>query len=108
MDIATFVNIFVPLSAAVTCFVIVSLYLFYDRYNGRITPARILLYYFGCCIVNWSSVYAYFYWPSIFVVLNSFVLFTFIMVQILLVLYILMALQILRVFINTKISNSYL
>lgn len=83
MDIATFANIFVPLSAAVTCFVIVSLYLFYYRYNGRITPARILLYYFGCCIVNWSSVYAYFYCPSIFVALNSFVLFTFIMAQIL-------------------------
>ena len=83
MDISTFANIFVPLSAAVTCFVIVSLYLFHDRYNGRIIPARILLYYFICCIVNWSSIYVYFYWPSIFVVLNSIVLFTFIMAQIL-------------------------
>ncbi|MBN1990151.1 MAG: hypothetical protein JW783_12185 [Bacteroidales bacterium] len=83
MDIATLANIFVPLSAAVTSFVIVTLHLYYRNQGSRARSVKVLWFYFGCCIVNWSAIFLYFYLPNVFVVLNSFVFFTFIIVQIL-------------------------
>lgn len=83
MNIATLANIFVPLSAAVTSFVIVSLYLFYNKGSRQNRTVTILWFYFICCIVNWSSILFYFYFPNVFVVLNSVVLFTFVFVQVL-------------------------
>ena len=83
MDTITLANIFVPLSAAVTSFVIVSLYLFYSKDKWQNRTVNILWFYFICCIVNWSSILFYFYVPNVFVVLNSLVLFTFVAVQVL-------------------------
>ncbi len=83
MNIATLANTFMPLSAAVTCFLITSLAIYYERHRNISPSVKILWFYFICCMVNWGSVFFYFQAPDVFVVINSLVMFTFIMAQVL-------------------------
>lgn len=82
MNIASLANIFVPLSAAVVSLIIVTLNMLHER-DRTSSVVWVLWLYFGCSVFNWSAIFLYFYFPNVFVVLNSFSMFTFIMAQIL-------------------------
>ncbi|MDX9848716.1 MAG: hypothetical protein RBT74_17185 [Tenuifilaceae bacterium] len=82
MNPLSLANTLIPLSAAITALVIVSLNILYDR--NKTTPTIWILWlYFASATINWGSIILYFIFPDVFVVMNSFVLFTFIMAQIL-------------------------
>ena len=83
MNIATITNTFVPFAGAVTCFLIISMHLFYHRNQKINRPVAVLWFYFACCLINWISVFFYFHLPDLFVAINALVMFTFIMAQVL-------------------------
>ena len=82
MNTLALANTLIPLSAAVTVLIIVSLNILYER--NKTTPTIWILWlYFASAAINWGSIILYFIFPDVFVVMNSFVLFTFIMAQVL-------------------------
>lgn len=81
IDFISFFNIIMPLSAAVTSLLIISIELLTERRHPPMC-IRMLFLYFVCSVINWSSIICYLYAPTVFVYINLLVMTSFIMAQI--------------------------
>lgn len=81
VDFMSFFNIIMPLSAAVTSLLIISIELLAERKHPPMC-IRMLFLYFVCSVINWGSIFCYLYAPAVFVYINLLVMASFIMTQI--------------------------
>lgn len=81
-EIVRLIIIFIPVFSALTTFCVLC-FEFFNIKNQKPQSIKILMYYFTCILISFTSIYFYYYHPIIFVYTNSLVMLAFVLIQIL-------------------------